>query len=72
MSTVITISADTDGWNEEMYHQKCVCGHELYKHAFVMGKYDEDFVELRTSQCTFCDYDDENEKFLCEGFIDGA
>ena len=69
MSKLIWISTDVDKWREEMYHQKCVCGHELYIHAFTMGKHDENSVELRVSQCTFCDYDYEKEKFPCEGFI---
>ena len=63
------IGTDNDEWNKAMYHQKCVCGHELYIHAFTMGKYDENSAELRVSQCTFCDYDEENEKFLCDGFV---
>ncbi len=63
------ISTDNDKWNEEMYHQKCVCGHELYIHAFTMPGYDENFAELSVSQCTRCDYDKENEKFLCEEFV---
>ena len=63
------ISTDNDKWNEAMYHQNCVCGHALYMHAFTMGKYDDHSAELRVSQCTSCDYDDETEKFLCDGFV---
>lgn len=66
MSKLMWISTDKEEWEKEMYHQKCVCGHELYLHAFTMGKYDENSAELRVSQCTFCGH--ENKKFLCEGF----
>ena len=68
MSKYLSIPTDTDGWNEAMYERKCTCGHELYKHAFTMGKYDANSVELLTSQCTICEYDTENKKFLCEGY----
>ena len=57
-----------ESWNDEMYNQKCVCGHELYKHAFTMGTYDEDSISLYVSQCVFCGFDQENEKHLCETF----
>ena len=60
---------DQDKWDDVMYHQKCVCGHELYLHAFTLGEYDEYSVSIKVSQCTFCDYDKENEKFFCEEFI---
>ena len=70
---MITIPSDNEGWKKAMYHEKCVCGHELYLHAFTMSfavrKPDENYTELRTSQCTRCDYDKENEKFLCDGFV---
>jgi hypothetical protein len=33
-----------------------------------MGNYDENFAELKVSQCIMCSYDRENEKFLCEEF----
>ena len=64
-----TIWINPDKWADEMYHKKCVCGHELYKHAFTMGKYNDDLVELHVSQCVFCNYDKENDKFLCERFV---
>jgi len=69
MSTLIYIKENE--WDKEMYETKCVCGHELYLHAFVqinpfvpLGE----SIALRTSQCTVCEYDEENKKFLCEGF----
>ena len=59
---------EQESWHDEMYNQKCVCGHELYKHAFTMGAYTKDSVDLYVSQCCFCDYDKETEKFPCETF----
>ena len=50
-----TMWIDQDRWDNAMYHQKCVCGHELYLHAFTLGKYDEHSIEIKVSQCTFCD-----------------
>jgi len=58
MSNVISVSVDN--WNDEVYKQKCICGHELYLHAFIMLDYDEEIVNLRTSQCTRCDWIDGN------------
>jgi len=69
MSTLIYIKENE--WDKEMYETKCVCGHELYKHAFVFSRTannNKEYVALRTSQCTVCEYDEENKKFLCEGF----
>lgn len=54
-------------WRDEM-DKKCVCGHKLSSHAFTMGEYDEHTVKLYISQCVFCGYDKENEKYLCETF----
>ena len=60
-----------DKWDEEMYHQKCTCGHELYLHAFVdSGMGNKETMALRTSQCTSCGYDYETKRFLCEGFVE--
>ena len=67
MSTVSWINHDS--WEKEVYHQKCKCGHELYIHAFTMGRFDDTGVELRTSQCTTCKYNETTEKFECEGFV---
>ena len=72
MVTYIQVNTGYGEWDKAMYHQKCTCGHEIYLHAFVpsyMGNEDKTTMGLWVSQCTFCGYDKENEKFLCEGFI---
>ena len=69
MNSIVCI--DRDEWDKEVYQTKCVCGHELYLHAFVVVpdmSMSKEYIKLRTSQCTFCEYDKENEKFLCKEF----
>lgn len=70
MNKYMKINTDGEGWTLAMYRQKCICGHELYKHTLTQGKHDKTSWKFRISQCDDCGHDEKNEKFLCEGFIE--
>lgn len=74
--TEVYIYEDTD-WDKLM-HRVCVCGHELYMHAFTQhpnlsfdesGNWHTDSGSvLWVSQCVSCPYDHEKQKCVCDEF----
>lgn len=59
-----------EDWDIQM-HKMCKCGHPFYYHGFVIAyneKPEQGWMATWVSQCTFCPYDKEKEKFTCEGF----
>lgn len=73
MTTDVYYDDDTD-W-EKLMHKMCICGHELYMHAFtdhvayrITSDQPSGSRVLWTSQCIRCPYDEKGQRFTCEGF----
>lgn len=69
MSTSVFFNMETDDLSEVL-SRKCKCGHKLSEHGFVdnLSSMGYPHAVLWVSECVFCGYDKENQKFNCEGF----